>query len=184
MKNVYIITTYTGTALSYLIRNISKVEYAHVSISLNRELSPMYSFGRINPKTPIFAGLVQENINEGLYAIKQNTVCRVYSLSVSNLSYELIKGTLDEMWNERRRYAYDVVALVRMPICRAKARDYRYVCSTFVAHVLEKGDITLFNKEYHWVTPNDFLQSTNLKLEYEGLLSEYNAHCVLKGTMD
>lgn len=181
MKNVYIITTYTGTALSYLIRNISKVEYAHVSISLNNELRPMYSFGRLNPKTPIFAGLVQENVNEGLYAIRKNTVCRVYSLSVGDLSYKLIKEALDEMWNERRKYAYDVHALVRMPFGRAKARNYRYVCSTFVAHVLEKGDINLFNKGYYYVTPYDFLQSANLKLEYEGLLSEYKVPCVLKG---
>ena len=56
MKKVYIITTYTGTTLSYLIKNISKTPYAHVSIALNEELMPMYSFGRLNPKTPIFAG--------------------------------------------------------------------------------------------------------------------------------
>ena len=46
----------------------------HISLSLNEDLSPMYSFGRLNPKTPIFAGFVEENINEGLYEIKQNAL--------------------------------------------------------------------------------------------------------------
>jgi hypothetical protein len=38
MKKIYIITTYTGTTLSYLIRNISKTPYAHVSIALSEDL--------------------------------------------------------------------------------------------------------------------------------------------------
>ena len=72
MRKIYIVTTYTGTLLSYMIRKVSKSPYAHISLSLNEDLSPMYSFGRLNPKTPIFAGFVEENINEGLYEIKQN----------------------------------------------------------------------------------------------------------------
>ena len=58
MKKIYIVTTYTGTVLSYLIRKISKTPYAHVSLALNEDLRPMYSFGRLNPKTPIFSGFV------------------------------------------------------------------------------------------------------------------------------
>ena len=46
MKKIYVITTYTGTVLSYMIRNIGKTPYAHVSIALNEDLRPMYSFGR------------------------------------------------------------------------------------------------------------------------------------------
>ena len=73
MQKIYIITTYTGTALSYLIRNISKTPYAHVSIALNKDLRPMYSFGRLNPKTPLFAGFVEENINEVKNIIKDKS---------------------------------------------------------------------------------------------------------------
>ena len=49
MRKIYIVTTYTGTLLSYLIKNISNTPYAHVSISLNKYLDPMYSFGRLKP---------------------------------------------------------------------------------------------------------------------------------------
>ena len=35
MKKIYIVTTYTGTLLSFLIRKISKSPYAHISLSLN-----------------------------------------------------------------------------------------------------------------------------------------------------
>lgn len=49
MKKIYIILTFTGTALSRIIKFATKVEFAHVSIALDEELNEMYSFGRINP---------------------------------------------------------------------------------------------------------------------------------------
>ena len=110
MKKIYIVTTFTGTFLSCLIRNISKTPYAHVSISLNENLRPMYSFGRLNPKTPLFAGFVEENINEGLYEIKQNAMCRVYSLEVSYDKYEKLVQNIMKVNKNKKRYNYDVKA--------------------------------------------------------------------------
>ena len=52
MKKIYIILTFTGTALSRIIKMATKVEFAHVSIALDEELNEMYSFGRINPYIP------------------------------------------------------------------------------------------------------------------------------------
>lgn len=112
MRKIYIVTTYTGTVLSFLIRKISKSPYAHISLSLNENLSPMYSFGRLNPKTPLFAGFVEENINEGLYEIKQNALCRVYSLEVTYDNYEKLVQNIMRVNNNKTKYNYDVKALV------------------------------------------------------------------------
>ena len=46
MKKIYIILTFTGTALSRIIKLTTRVEFAHVSIALDEELKEMYSFGR------------------------------------------------------------------------------------------------------------------------------------------
>lgn len=175
MKKIYIITTYTGTVLSYLIRNISKTPYAHVSIALNEDLKPMYSFGRLNPKTPLFAGFVEENINEGLYAIRTNTLCRVYSLDVTDSQYDDIYINIMKVSKERKSYDYDVMALIYLSINRPRQADYKYVCSHFVADMLEKSSIDLFDKPSHEVRPNDFYGLSRFTLEYEGLLSQYNS---------
>ncbi len=173
MKKIYVITTYTGTVLSYMIRNISKTPYAHVSIALNEDLRPMYSFGRLNPKTPIFAGFVEENINEGLYAIRKNTMCRVYSLEVTDTQYKQLEENIDKVSSRRKDYDYDVKGLVRLSINKPKKKDYKYVCSNFVADMLEKSGIQIVDKPSHIVRPNDFYDLDVLTLEYEGLLSEY-----------
>lgn len=173
MKKIYIVTTFTGTFLSCLIRKISKTPYAHVSIALNENLRPMYSFGRLNPKTPIFAGFVEENINEGLYAIKTNTMCRVYSVMVTQTQYKKLKENIYNVSSNRKQYVYDVKALVYLSVNKPRKKDYKYVCSNFVADMLQKSDIKILDKEPHQVRPNDFYDLNGLELEYEGLLSKY-----------
>lgn len=174
MRKIYIVTTYTGTFLSYLIRKISKSPYAHISLSLNEDLSPMYSFGRLNPKTPIFAGFVEENINEGLYEIKKNALCRVYSLDVDYSSYEKLVQNIMKVNHNRKRYNYDVKALVYLSFNKSRDVEYKYVCSHFVADMLYKSDIHIFDKAPSLVKPEDFYNNYNLNLEYEGLLCNYN----------
>lgn len=174
MKKIYIVTTYTGTVLSYLIRNISKTPYAHVSIALNNDLKPMYSFGRLNPKTPIFAGFVEENINEGLYAIRTNTMCRVYSLDVTDSQYNDIYNNIMVVSNNRKAYDYDIMALIYLTLNKPREAEYKYVCSHFVADMLEKSGVLLFNKPSYNVRPNDFYNLNQFTLEYEGFLSKYS----------
>ena len=157
MKKIYIVTTFTGTLLSCLIRNISKTPYAHVSIALNEYLRPMYSFGRLNPKTPIFAGFVEENINEGLYAIRTNTMCRVYSLMVTERQYEKLKENIDNVSINRKQYAYDVKALVYLSVNKPRKKDYKYVCSHFVADMLKRSEINILDKDIisHFIAPRN-----------------------------
>ncbi|MGL5330330.1 MAG: hypothetical protein ACRDD7_13760 [Peptostreptococcaceae bacterium] len=176
MKKVYIVTTYTGTVLSRLIKNISKTPYAHVSIALNEDLKPMYAFGRLNPKTPIFAGFVEENINEGLYAIRKNTVCRVYSLEVTDLQHEKIYESIMNVSKNRKQYDYDIKALLDINADKDSGREYKYVCSHFVADMLIKGGVEIIDKHPYQTRPNDFYDLEGLTLEYEGLLSKYSAN--------
>lgn len=174
MRTVYIVATYTGTTLARAIRRISHTPYSHISISLNKDLKPMYAFGRIYPHTPIFAGLVEENINEGLYAIKRNTECRVYELEVSEKEYILIEQNLYSKWEKRKSLKYDIKGLVMLAINRPRVRESKYVCSSFVSHILEESGVNIFTKPYYEVQPIDFIyNSTGLRITYEGLLSEY-----------
>ena len=49
MRKIYIVTTYTGTFLSFLIRKISKSPYAHISLSLNEEFITDVLFWKTKP---------------------------------------------------------------------------------------------------------------------------------------
>lgn len=60
MKKIYIIMSFTGTILSRIIKMYEHDKYCHVSISLDKKLNQMYSFGRLNPYNTFIGGLVHE----------------------------------------------------------------------------------------------------------------------------
>lgn len=62
-RKIYIVLTYTGTILSKIIRIYTRAEFCHVSLSLDKRLNKMYSFGRLNPYNPFIGGFVHEGIN-------------------------------------------------------------------------------------------------------------------------
>lgn len=173
MKQIYILTTYTGTVLSCIIKQVTKVEYAHVSIGLDSELNEVYSFGRKHVSNPIFAGFVREYIDDGLYKKKENTRCKVYSLDVTDEQYNKIRKKIDYFILNKKKFKYDVLALIKLLGGNPHENEFKFVCSQFVAYILEEGGIKLFDKPSNMVTPKDFLNLTNINIEYEGLLSEY-----------
>ena len=77
MKKVYIVLTHTGTTLSKIIKSYTKDEFSHVSISLDEKLNEMYSFGRLHPYNPFWAGFVHEAINKGTFKRFSNTKARI-----------------------------------------------------------------------------------------------------------
>ena len=68
MKKIYIILTHTGTILSRIIRHWTKDEFSHISISLDKDLEEMYSFGRLNPYNAFVGGFVREGLDKGTFA--------------------------------------------------------------------------------------------------------------------
>lgn len=173
MKKLYILTTYTGTTLSYLIKRITNVPYAHVSLGLDKELTKVYSFGRKHHSNPIFAGFVREYIDSGLYKNKVNTQCRVYSIDVTDEQYDSSLLLLSKFIDNKKKYKYDALALFSLLRENPRDNEYKYVCSQFVAYVLDSIGVNIFNKHYRLITPMDFYLNNNLYLEYEGLLCDY-----------
>ena len=46
MKHIYIIQTSTPSKFGKMIRIITNAKYNHISVSLNKDLDPIYAFAR------------------------------------------------------------------------------------------------------------------------------------------
>ena len=87
---LYIVLTRTSTVISKLIQLFTKDEYTHASISLDRDLKNMYSFGRKVHYNPVFGGFTHEQINKGLYKIHKILPGVIIEIEVSKEQYEKI----------------------------------------------------------------------------------------------
>ncbi len=169
MEKIYIIQMHTNSMPSRLVRLATRYPYSHVGISLTGDCGEIYSFGRKSLRNFLNGGFVKER-RDGLFFRKfQKTQCRVYELALDENSYESIIRQLSFMESHSQRYKYDFTgAFLRTLHLRITFTD-KYVCSTFVAEVLENAGACHFKKELCFIKPEDFENIAGAREIYTGM---------------
>ena len=172
MKKVYIILTYTGTVLSKIIKIYTRNQYSHVSISLDKDLKKMYSFGRLNPYNPIIGGFVHEGIFHGTFNRFKNTEAEIYSLQIEDEQYQIIEETIDKIKKTRKLYKFNLLGLIAVAFHKRISSHKSFYCAEFVKYVLDNAEIG--NNLPEIIKPIDFKELDDLQLEYRGKLRNYS----------
>ena len=172
MKKIYIILAHTGTILSRIIRWYTKAEFSHVSISLDKELQNMYSFGRLNPYNPFIGGFIHEYIDKGTFKRFKNTMAKVYVLQVEDEQYEKMENTISEFKENKEKYKFNIIGLFAAGLnIKRRRKNYLY-CAEFVKYVLESAEVKTELPEV--VKPENFKQIKGIKHIYSGKLKDYS----------
>lgn len=171
MMKLYVVLTFTGTLLSKFVRYHSENDYAHCSISFNKEATDMYSFGRKYTYSPLIGALVKEDINKGLFKVKDNALLCILEVDVSKKEYKAVRKTVKRMYENKEAYKYNLYGFVNYAKNKTVVLDDKFTCSQFVAYVLYENGI-LDIKDPSLFKPCDFLNK-NLKIVYEGTVSDY-----------
>ncbi len=173
MAEVYILLTRTGSFFSQTIGLYTKAPYNHVSISLDKELTELYSFGRKTPYNPMRAGFVKEGIHGGIYGRFPNTKCELYSLQVTDRQKEKITRVINHFKKNAKHYRYNFLGIAAVPFGKALERSNAFFCSQFVATVLKMAGVNVWTKPTGLITPDECRKSPQLKKVYEGSLIDY-----------
>ncbi|WCF08158.1 hypothetical protein NDS46_28535 [Paenibacillus thiaminolyticus] len=168
-RKIYILLTDTGTVFSKLIRLYTKAPLNHASIALDSELREVYSFGRKHPLNPFYGGFVKERVQGYLVRTEARpTQCALYSCTVSTDTYERIRLRLKQMEQNPEQYKYNLLGLFGIIFNIHIRRENAYFCSQFVASMLQEHGMYVVDKNWVWVTPEDFRHSPSLQLVYRG----------------
>ncbi|MBQ2910514.1 MAG: hypothetical protein IJE53_06870 [Bacilli bacterium] len=170
MKKIYIILTYTGTILSKIVKIYTRREYSHVSISLNEDLTKMYSFGRLNPYNPFSGGFVHEEIDKGTFKRFKKTKTKIYSLEISEEQYEKLESIIEQMQAKKNLYKFNVIGLLGIMLNVKIKREKYFYCAEFVKYVLEQSQVLELPE---LVKPEDFENVSGISEIYRGVLREY-----------
>ena len=173
MRKVYIVLTYTGTILSKLVKLYTRKEFSHVSISLDEQLDEMYSFGRLNPYNPFWAGFVHENKNKGTFKRFYKTKTRIYSIQVNDEQYEAVKKVTKDVQDENKRksYKFNMIGLIGVIFNLRVKRERCFYCAEFVKYCLDESNISLELPDV--IKPDDFNNLENVDEIFRGLLRDY-----------
>ncbi|WP_180968138.1 hypothetical protein [Cytobacillus massiliigabonensis] len=168
-KKIYIIFTDTGTLFTKLIKLYTKKPLNHVSISFDKQLTNIFSFGRKKPYNPFIGGFVRERIAEGLF---KKARCEVYSYSLSELEYEQMQAKVRQIEAKKDLYKYNFLGLIAIMLKYNLKRKNAFFCSQFVATILNEKKGMLV-KTPSQCTPQDLLAVNKLELVYKGKLNFY-----------
>lgn len=174
MKDVFIVLSDTGSALTRAIKFFTNKPYNHASISLDENLDKLYSFGRKRPNNPLVGGFVEEELNEGTYKRFPNTKCMVLKVPVEDEVYDKLKFMIQGFIENKDAYHYNFIGLFGVLLNRPVLRKNYYFCSSFVADVSYQSGVIKELDTPHMVKPHDFesLLETS-EIIYEGLMSDY-----------
>ena len=176
MKQLFIVLTHTGTILSKIIKIYTKDEFSHVSISLDRELNEMYSFGRLNPYNPFLGGFVHESIKTGTFKRFKKTTANIYSLLVTDKQYEDAKNIIKYIQENKNLHSFNVIGLFAVGFNKRLQSNNSFYCAEFVQYVINNSKIA--NNLPEIIKPEDFKNLENLRLIYHGKLRDYNVEKV------
>jgi len=167
---VYILLSQTTSALTKFIKFCTKKPYNHVSLAFDERLEYTYSFGRIHPDDPLIGGFSHERLDTGVF---KNASCQLLSLDVTPEQYRKMRERVAYIEANQIKYKYNFIGLFGAVFNFKVNRKYAYFCSQFVSKVLQ--EVGLFPEDFpaHLVTPCDLVHYINLKVEYQGPLSEY-----------
>lgn len=171
MKNIYIVMTQTGTLLSRLIKGYTGCEYAHVSISLDKNLDEMYSFGRLNPYNPFWGGFIHERVNSGTFKRFKNTIAGIVELEVTDEQYNNLRNIIKKMEERINPYRFNILGLILVGFNIKYEMEDHFYCAEFVKYLFEECNIE--NNLPRLVAPDDFKNIKGIKYIYKGKLSEY-----------
>ncbi len=138
MKNMYIIISKTNTKMGRFIRTITQYEYNHVSLALNNELSPMYSFARYHQNRAFIGGFVEESWLRYLLPNKDVDVI-VFLIPLSQEKYQHLEELLNEFIKNKDQHRYNFIETIRTYLPMSyNLESNNHTCLSFVVSILKE----------------------------------------------
>ena len=165
--HLYIVLTRTNSIVSKIIRLVKDDEYTHASISLDKELNRMYSFGRKYTCFPFIGRFKHEYIYQGLYKRCKTLPGVIIELEVTKEQYNRAELLLDQFISNSNLYKYNYMGFVYNLLNLSTRDEYRYLCSEFVYYIINELGIVDLKKSPNLVRPQNLLY-INGKIIYKG----------------
>jgi hypothetical protein len=157
--------------ISKLIQTFKHDKYTHASISLDKELNNMYSFGRRNTYNPFIGRFKNEDINKGIYKLCRTLPGIITEVEVSKEQYERAKELLEHFISNSDLYKYNYKGLLYSLLNKPLYSQNRFLCSEFVYHIFKECGIADFKISRNLVRPQSLL-SIRGRIIYSGNLKE------------
>lgn len=169
---IYVVLSSTDTNIARAIRVLTRMPYSHASVTDDPSLHRLYSFCRNYSMIPLPATFNTEFIGEGTFGRFENIPCEIYEILLSEADYQQFQLIIAHFKDCRKDFSYSLMGLLRVKMQIEKELRTKFVCSQFVAYVLDRCSVTL-PKPPSIAAPEDLRHIPEARLIYRGELNRY-----------
>ena len=169
-EELFVVLTQTNTLLASAIRKFTKSKYSHVSLSFNMSCREMYSFGRKYYYIPMYGTFKREDINDRIFAQRDDNMMAIYRLMVTRDEAKQIRRNIRHIKEVNR--GFNVLGLAAAAFNVKLDRD-KYYCAEFV-HDAIHAETELLDQHPNAITPESIIGlNTEFELVYEGSVQDF-----------
>lgn len=133
--------------MGHFIRAITHSAYNHVSVSLDEDLSDMYSFARLKRDTPFCGGFVREGA-ERYRNGKQIATISVCGVEIGEEAADKVRLSIQVMNEHPENYIYNMLSALLVPWRKTVSVRDAYTCVEFIVSILNLAGIQLSHECY------------------------------------
>lgn len=171
-EKLYIVLVRTPGIFAVLIRIFLHFEFIHVVLGLDKSLEHCYSFGRRDPRYPIISGFERERMDQVQKKFKKARIAQ-YEIKCTKEQKKQIIDKLRYYTANNLKYKYTILGIPCAVLGIPYHQKHHYMCSQFVARILEDCGVRKFQRHYTLMTPKDFYLMNNKKTIYIGSLKNF-----------
>jgi len=153
MQKIYISLIKTKSTVSKLISYIKKDSVTHAAIAVDKDLQTLYGFGRKSDHNPIISGFRRENYNDKYFSKFKTLPGFILEKEVTDEQFEKIIGIMDHFNSNQNDYHYSFKKLFSNAIDKISDSENGFICSEFVAYVLQESGVINFSLPLSLIRP-------------------------------
>lgn len=173
-KYLYVVLSQTTSVVARSLKKVLKNQYTHMSLSFNKELTPMFAFARLEKENPFVGGPNTEELSDYFFGKPNYDIkIKVYKIPMNEEQCERAKAFIMEVFNDKEGYRYNWLEPLEV-LFKKPVKIYKtYVCSAFVYDVLKTAGLHYDKELIYFISPEKLGHSLSRYLYYSGPIMGY-----------
>ena len=159
-RKIFVLLTQFPGFDSKALRWWTHFPYSHVSLGLDEDMNTFYSF--------VVKGFIVEDISRYNKPGRSPFPCELYALEVSESTYQAVKKNMQTFVGNQSKLAYTRLGLILTLANIPWRLKNQYICSQFVAQILQRCAAVRLKKDSTLYLPKDFPRLKGLKMIFKG----------------
>jgi hypothetical protein len=141
VRHVYLVLSAGDTMLQRTVRLVKRDQWTHASISIDKELTMMFSFARRWDINPVFGCFKHESFSDKVYRSSKNLKGIIVEFDLTLDQWQNIVDQIEGMIFDAHLYGYNYRGMIENYINRDFVDPKRFFCSEFVYWILVENGV-------------------------------------------